>query len=338
MHSETRQKLETYHRHLAQLNGVASVSQQYNATPSVEQSLKEKMGEQVDFLSRINVMGVTEMTGEPLLLNSGSTIAGRTNTSGGNTRATTDPSGLEKREYALKQTNFDSHLTYAKLDAWAKFPNFATLIANQRALQIARDRLMIGWNGTSAAADTNRSTHALLQDVNIGWIQKLKTEKSSSVLSDLKLGEASGNDYKNLDALVYDAAGTVLPEWYQNDTSLVVFTSRKMVKDKMLAILQATDNKATENEALRTIITQQTAGGMPVHVVPFIPERSMVITSYDNLSIYYQSGKQRMHVQDKPERDRVEYYQSSNEAYVIEDLDKMVVVENVKLHDGSAWS
>jgi hypothetical protein len=36
-------------------------------------------------------------------------------------------------------------------------------------------RIMIGFNGTSAAATTDRSTNPKLQDVNIGWLQKIRT-------------------------------------------------------------------------------------------------------------------------------------------------------------------
>lgn len=59
----------------------------------------------------------------------------------------------------------------------------------------------------------------------------------------------------------------------------------------------------------------------------------MFITRFDNLSIYYQDGKRRRLLKDEPEYDRVTDYNSSNEAYVIEDLDYACLVENIKSVD-----
>jgi len=54
------------------------------------------------------------------------------------------------------------------------------------------------------------------------------------------------------------------------------------------------------------------------------------ITRFDNLSIYYQDDKRRRLIRDEPELDQVTDYNSSNEAYVIEDLDYACLVENIK--------
>ncbi|NYY68531.1 P2 family phage major capsid protein, partial [Salmonella enterica] len=36
---------------------------------------------------------------------------------------------------------------------------------------------------------------------------------------------------------------------------------------------------------------------------------------------------------DNPRRDRIEHFESSNEAYVIEDYDGVVLIENIELYD-----
>jgi hypothetical protein len=41
-------------------------------------------------------------------------------------------------------------------------------------------------------------------------------------------------------------------------------------------------------------------------------------------------------VKDEPEYDRVTDYQSSNEAYVIEDLEYACLIENIEQHDADA--
>ncbi|WP_172835410.1 P2 family phage major capsid protein, partial [Escherichia coli] len=57
---------------------------------------------------------------------------------------------------------------------------------------------------------------------------------------------------------------------------------------------------------------------------------AILVTSWSNLSIYYQEGGRRRSILDNPKRDRVETYESSNDAFVIEDLGKAVLIENIE--------
>ena len=50
----------------------------------------------------------------------------------------------------------------------------------------ALDRIMIGFNGTSIAKDTDIVANPLLQDVNKGWLQKQREENPSRVLKKVK--------------------------------------------------------------------------------------------------------------------------------------------------------
>lgn len=55
------------------------------------------------------------------------------------------------------------------------------------------------------------------------------------------------------------------------------------------------------------------------------------VTSWDNLSIYFQDSSWRKQTVDNPKRSRVEDYNSRNEGYVIEQLEKFAMTENVEL-------
>ena len=65
--------------------------------------------------------------------------------------------------------------------------------------------------------------------------------------------------------------------------------------------------------------------------VPFFPENAVLVTRLDNLSIYYQEGARRRRLEDAAKRDRIENYESSNDAYVIEDNGLAAMVENIQL-------
>ena len=57
----------------------------------------------------------------------------------------------------------------------------------------------------------------------------------------------------------------------------------------------------------------------------------MLITRLDNLSLYYQTGARRRTILDNARRDRIENYESSNDAYVVEDLGCAALVENITI-------
>ena len=50
-----------------------------------------------------------------------------------------------------------------------------------------------------------------------------------------------------------------------------------------------------------------------------------------NLSIYFQDNARRRALIDNPKRDQIENYESSNDAYVVEDFGCGCVAENIEL-------
>ena len=172
MKPETREKLDAYTAEIGKINGAKNVAQTFNVTPTVAQSLELRVQETSHFLSLINIVQVSEQEGEKIGLGvANQPLAYRT---ANGPRTPVDPIAMDSSGYFCRQTNFDTQITYAQLDQWAKFPNFQRLVRDAILGQVARDRIMIGWNGTSAAAMTNRAVNPLLQDVNIGWLKKLR--------------------------------------------------------------------------------------------------------------------------------------------------------------------
>ena len=338
MRNPTRLAYNAYLDQQAKLNGVPSATEKFAAAPSVQQKLETRIQESSEFLKRINIMGVTEQTGEKLGLGVSGTIASRTDTSGAGTRSTQDATSMADDGYACKQTNYDTHLRYATLDAWAKFPDFQNRVRDSVLQRCALDRIMIGFNGTSAAATTNRAANPLLQDVNIGWLQKLRANAAARVMvqgavaNKVSYGTHADADYKNLDALVYDAYKSLLDPWFAEDPLLVAIVGRDLMHDKLFPLV-ADNDAPTERLAADIVISQRRLGGLTAMVAPHFPAGKVLVTRLDNLSIYYQDGARRRAVVDKPEKDRVEFFESSNDAYVIEDYGLCALVENIEVKD-----
>lgn len=334
MRNETRRLYNAYLDQVAKLNGVESAAEKFTVEPSVQQTLETKIQESSEFLGRVNMVGVAEQMGDKIGLGVSGPIASTTNTTTTD-RATRDVTVMDEQGYVCTQTNFDTHLTYAKIDAWAKFQDFQTRIRDAILRRQALDRIMVGFNGTSRQATSDFGTNQLLQDVNIGWLQKYRTHASDRVLAEVvaasgKVTVGATGDYKNLDALVFDAINNMIEPWYQEDGGLVAIMSRDLLADKYFPLIN-TANPPSEQAALDMVISQKRVGGVQAVRVPYMPGGKIFITSLENLSIYWQEGARRRTVVDNAKRDRIENYESSNEAYVIEDYGFGCLVENIEL-------
>lgn len=362
MRKETRALFNGYVSQIALLNSipVEDVSTKFSVEPVVEQRLEDRIRESSEFLMAINMIPVTQQSGEKIGIGAGRRLAGRTNTSGGTRR---NPAAIGdssvKHEYKCEKTNFDWSRRYEVLDAWRHRPEFEALIRDDIVHQQALDRICIGWHGTSVAATTDIVANPLLQDVNKGWLHHIRTEaagqvmddgaltvknngtnnaalkkiyvKAGAVLFDPSLNNAvtAEADYASLDALVLDAK-RLIHETHRGDTDLVVIVGHDLVDDKYFNIAQKTGATATEVEATDRIIrSEKMLGGLPAVRVSSFPADALLITKLSNLSIYWQEETRRRQLVDEPEFDRIANYESVNEAYVVEEYEIAALVENI---------
>ncbi|WP_438852508.1 phage major capsid protein, P2 family [Brevundimonas nasdae] len=342
MRRDTRQLLNAYLDRQAELNDEDGDAIRRGASfaiePSVQQKLIDKDGENSAFLAGVNIVPVEELRGSKLGLGVNQPIASRTNTEAVNStgRKTIDPSGLDEEGYELFQTNSDTHLTYAKLDMWAKFPDFEPRISNAISRQKSRDRLMIGFNGTHAAPNTDKAANPLLQDVNKGWLQHYRDYKGGERVLDegetedgkIIIDPTTG-DYKNLHALIKDAIFTLMPSWSRDDEGLVAILGAQLEHDTFFPLVN-TNLVPTETLAADLILSAKRVGGKNAVAASFFPALSIFITRQDNLSIYEQEGKRRRTVKENAAFNRVETFESTNEGYVVEDYDYGCLIENIQ--------
>lgn len=333
MRNETRALFNAYLAQVATLNNIPSAAVKFAVEPTVQQRLERRMQETAAFLNMINIMGVSELMGEKIGLGVTGPIASRTDTSGAGERVPRDVKDLTDQGYLAKQTNYDTSIRYATLDAWAKFPNFQAMLRDAIIQQQALDRIMIGFNGESAAATTNLVANPLLQDVNIGWLKHIETEAPARVIGEVvaasgQVTVGATGDYKNLDALVYEAVNSLIDPWHRESADLRVIIGREIKTDHIQPQI-ANNPLPSEREALARLIALSKIGGVASLSVPFVPAGSILITIPKNLSIYYQEGGRRRSVIDNPKKDRIENFESSNDAYVVEDFGAACLIQNV---------
>lgn len=336
MRPETRRQYDEYTQRVAQLNGVSNPANMFAIEASVQQTMERRIQESSAFLQSINMVGVTDLQGEKIGVGVSGTIAGRTDTSGDAERNPRDVTALDSNMYVCEKTDFDTAIPYSRLDAWARQKNFQSLLRDAIIHRQALDRIMIGFNGTSAAKNTNRTANPLLQDVNKGWLQQYREHAAERVMTggatDNVINIGKDKDYENLDALVMDAVASMIDPWHRHDPGLRVIIGRDLIHDKYFPIINK-ENAPTEQLAADLVLGAKRIGGLQPVDVPFIPANAIMITTLSNLSIYWQIDARRRYLQEQPQKNRVANFESSNDAYVIEDYGLGCVIENIKVGD-----
>ncbi|MBI9109899.1 phage major capsid protein, P2 family [Maridesulfovibrio ferrireducens] len=341
MNSHSRKQYSALQANLAKGYGVQNVTEQFTVEPSVEQRLQDKIVEQSTFLQKINVITVDEMTGQNILGYANGPASGRTDTSGDKERVPVNLLGMDSNIFTLHQTDSDVYMLYSHLDAWAKFHDFQERYARYVQARIANDREVIGWNGVSAAADTNITTYPLMQDVNKGWLQYMREKRAANILAEggsvagaIKVG--TDGDFKSIDHIVADLKQGI-PKWLRKD--LVALVGDELVGTESTGLYKAIVDDPVKK--LAATASLEKFGGLPWETPSNFPGRGLVITSYSNLSIYTQSGSWRRNLKDKPEKNRVEDFNSRNEGYTVENTEAFVALEfdNVLISDGAGgWA
>lgn len=335
MRNETRKLFNGFKHRIAQLNGIDDASESFAVNPEVNQTLEKRTQQSSEFLSKINIEFVDAQEGEKVGIGVTGTTASTTDTTA-QEREAVDISDLNQFRYRCEQTNYDTSIRYAKLDAWRHKKNFQTLLRDALIKQKALDRIMIGFNGTHRAPTSNKATYPLLQDVNKGWLQHYREDAPERVMNEGTvvpgkiIVASNGGDYKNLDALVYDVVENLIDPVYSEDTDLVVICGRGLLHDKYFPIANEAD-KNTEKVSGQILLAKKSIGELPAYRVPHFPKGAMLITSFSNLAIYIQNETARRQIIDNPKRDRIEDFQSANEAFVVERYDAGCLIENIEV-------
>lgn len=333
-------KLTHYFKSLAMGYGVKSVSKKFAVTPSVAQKLVDKIVETDTFFKKINSFPVTELKGDRVIGSVVGVHPKRTNTEL-NDRQTGSVVTLEQKGYELFFTENDTHLTYAKIDTWAKFPDFKERYGGWLREAQAMARLTTGWYGTHAAAVTDFVANPNFEDVNKGWLQILREYQAGSqwylqgaTANQIRIG--AGGDFVNLDTAVHACLQMIDPI-YRRKNDLVALIGEDLLATDKAALYQAQGATPSEKERIANEKVTRTYANLSVDTPSGFPSRGLVITSYNNLSWYYQDSSIRRQVIDNPKRNRIEEYSSVNDGFIIEDEEKAAGFEfkNIKLKDAA---
>ena len=226
-------------------------------------------------------------------------------------------------------------ISYATLDAWAKFPDFNARFTNLVAEKIAHTRLLVGFHGQSAATTTDPSTNKKGEDVNVGWLKHLENDNPAGYLKEATTGSGeitigkTGN-FKTVEELAYTLKSMIDSKYSHSD--LVCFSSSDLVVQNNATLYQKVGTP-TEVSAMETYMQSgQTMAGMPLVEIPQMPAKTMLVTSYANLEMYIQTTGLRRSVKRDDEYNCIKNFYSSNECYQLGNPEKATAIHgaNVK--------
>lgn len=302
----------------------------FSVSPKVERTWFKNLYANDDLLSKIHTGTCKEKICEDIgLVTPTGIISGRVNNADRkNPRQPRKIGSTDGIQYQTATTHFDTYIPYSTLNDWATEPEFQKLVNAFYFEQKNVEIRMIGWNGTHKADVTDPEKFELGQDVNIGWLQRVREHKPSHVFKDKLLDDAltvgKTGTFKNLDDLVAKAKA-VIPAAKRKD--LVVFASDNMLLDRESSLYSVADNKDLANKAV--VIARKEVGGLPTYAADFFPENTIFITPLKNLAHIVQTGSVRQRIKDNDEYSCVDRFSETEEFYALGDYEKAVLIEGI---------
>lgn len=335
---EAFKQFNLFKQRQAELHGVdatfISDGHLFSVSPNVEKTWYKNLYAADDLLSKINTGTCKEMICENLgvIVPSG-IVSGRTNNADRkNPRKPRKIGGTDGVKYTTATTHFDTYILYRLLNEWATSPEFQQEIQKFYFEKKRDDIRMIGWNGIKVAENSDPDTNELGEDVNIGWLQRTRIHKSEHVFKDkigtIPLTVGAKGSFKNLDELVAKAIA-VIPPALRKD--LVVFASDNMLIDREAALYGQSDNKDLAGKLVA--LARSSVGNKPAYAADFFPEKTIFITSFDNLAHITQTGSIRQRITNNEEFSCVDRFSETEEFYALADYNKAVLLEGIEFKE-----
>lgn len=141
------------------------------------------------------------------------------------------------QRFYCEQINIDSCVSYPKLDSLASYldKDFDQELERYLDKQTLLSLLMVGFNGKKRTTETTSTPaeNKLAEDVKKGWLQQIREEKASVVITGANVGE--GQQYKNLNALI-KAGLAKIENPHKMHGDLVAICGRNVLADYPVAV------------------------------------------------------------------------------------------------------
>ncbi|EKA8883103.1 P2 family phage major capsid protein [Salmonella enterica] len=278
------------------------------------------------FLSEINTIPVNDDKGSVLYVGPVDPIA-RTGV-----RKPMDSVSMEPRFYHCRQVNFDFYISYDDIDRFSGVKNYPQMVRAAVEHRRSLDRLHIGFNGLSRAEFlSDPYEFPDCRDCKKGWLEKYRSEAPERVIDGLSVSsDKAPGTHGTIDGLVFDVWDAAIDERWQHD--LVAVCNYSILHKKYFPLINNLDTSQMNQEILvnQELIKKPMLGNIPAVTAPFFPENTVLVTSLKNLSLYWQNGSIRRFIKNEPDYNRIAFYESANEDYIVENYDAGCLIEGIE--------
>ncbi|MFQ1049003.1 P2 family phage major capsid protein [Avibacterium paragallinarum] len=321
MENFTAKQYNNYIQHLStmlkvNIDGALSV---FDLDGKVEKEFFKSL-ETSPFLGLINIIKTTEPKGEAL----GITLPIPSQTNINQQDRTPEKGHISPpQKFHCEQIDLDTYISYPKLDRIAGVleVDFNKNFDNHLTTEILLSLLLVGWNGKQRLETSNPAINKLAEDVKKGWLQKIRENAPTKLISLANVGE--NQQYKSLNALI-KAGLEKIDNPIKLSGDLIAICGRNVLSDFPIDAALSTP---------RMTVSQKLIGGLKAVGVDYFPADSILITRLDNLSLYVQKGTIRRIMERNPAKDRLDIYNSLVADFIIEDYNAVALIENINIID-----
>lgn len=308
--------LKRYFDDQAERSGYPAGTQAFSLSEDNQRSTEKRIAQAVPFLNAVNNFGVANADGAKLRPGLFGAAAKRTDVTAHDLE-TDKRFPLTDEQYHCKSTEYDVSVPWVLLDSWGRdrsYDEFEKWLDSLIIYRQAKDRILTGWHGTSAAAETDPVANPTRADLNVSWLQQIRDNAPGQVIAKPQTF-GSGGDFTTLNALVKNAINSKLPAAFQGDHDLRVFIGPDLLPDG-----------ATDSDGRATL---PRIAGRRVACPPFFPAGKVLLTAHANLSLYWKIGLRNQFVEGAPQSNRYDWFTSSDDAYVVEDHGFAALIDDV---------
>ncbi|WJG20948.1 P2 family phage major capsid protein [Vibrio furnissii] len=341
MHVETANKFSAYKNDKQKKYSTLDQQGSFDVKPDQIPAELSLIRQTDEFLSRINLVPVKLESECVIGLGSGKLIAARVDTAHGGERRPRRMKPTVDMTYRCQQVNFDTQLSFGSLDAFAHYPDFNDRLEREIRKHINLDMIRLGFFGQAVGNDSDYEANPNGEDVAKGWIQKLRENRADAILTatgdNIQIGV--GGDFETVNDAVIAVKNKIAPHYRDVNDLVVLLGSDLVAHDQANFYQKQVDAHQPVNQIeLRQI--KESYGAMPAFMPSCFPARGIMVTSFDNLSIYFLVNSFRRTFGSRNDRANcIDNFESVSIDYIIEHLDKAAAIdfETVQLKQGDVW-
>jgi hypothetical protein len=245
-------------------------------------------------------------------------------------------------EYKTKQLHVDEIITYEEIDTALNQQDLVQKWNKRIVEAIALDKEFLIFNGVDDAESTLDVTDDEVAKLDKGIIKQVEEFNPLNYIEEYTLEDGTtptDNKVRIGSSLNKTAGFKTIDQCIDQYTSLIPRHLRRnivaMFNNNLLAQFSGKlyEQSIIPSEKDQIQKALHTWGGLPAYIHPDIPDNTIIITSFDNIAMYYRKGSLRRKMTDDIGSHGIRDIWYWEQDICVQDLQRIVVIKNVSFED-----